>query len=617
VFCCLLDLDGEPVSPTVRARYEGRVRAMAGYEAVEQVDAGGFVAWVVPARVPHRQLWARRAGFIAVGNVRLDHPEDFQRWTGIRDSQLSTLELMLDGYAARGPRCLREMVGDFAVIVYSEAARTLVAARDAFGVKAMFRSIKSGVLVLSSHLEIVHEDERLDDAFVADFLLGGDPGPERTIWADSGAIAQGSILTARDRKVHSERYWAPDSFAPRPATDSLAAAAAFRDLFGRAVQSRLTPDRSTWAELSGGLDSSSIVSMAQRLAESGVAATGVSGTITIVDELGSGDERPFSDAVLEHSGLRAEFITNPWPWQDDGVVAPRTDEPHTFYPFFARDRLECSIARLGGAEVLLSGMGSDHYLYGNRFYFSDLLARGHPVRALHELSVWTVACRQSFWKALVEDIVAPFLPPRLAICRLPQKDGIPGWIQTGFARRLGLPRRLELYRTLTASPGTRFARSTANALQELTRWLQRGSFEDRLEMRYPYLSRPLVEFALQLPPELRMKPLAPKWILREAMRGVLPEVVRTRSGKGGIDARIIWALSRERDRVDAITRDPFLAQSGFLDGHKLRSAVEEARRGRVPNTVTLLAALALETWLYVRSGRWTVRERPHQTLIHV
>src|SRR5262249_22305864 len=162
-----------------------------------------------------------------------------------------------------------------------------------------------------------------------------DPGPVRTIWADSSAVSQGSILTVHDGKHTSERFWDPYNFEPETKVDEHAQIEQFHALFREAIRTRLEPNGRTWAELSGGLDSSSIVSMVQTLAETGVIPEGVTGTISIVDELGGGNERRFSDLVVQRFSLPNAIVANPWPWQDDGRVPPKTDEPRTHYPFFA------------------------------------------------------------------------------------------------------------------------------------------------------------------------------------------------------------------------------------------------------------------------------------------
>jgi len=189
---------------------------------------------------------------------------------------------------------------------------------------------------------------------------------------------------------------------------------------------------------------------------------------------------------------------------------------------------------------------------------------------------------------------------------LPQEvTSVRGRLPARFVRRLELPGRLPLVRRLAAPRrGSRFAHQVAAELEGLPGFLERGPFEEGIEMRYPFLHRPLVEHALRLPPPLRIRPTRGKHVLREAMRGILPEEVRTRRGKGGIDARLLWALHRERARLDGLLRDPEIARRGWVRAGALRAATEQARQGEVHSLPFLLCSLSLETWLAVRSGRW-------------
>jgi asparagine synthase (glutamine-hydrolysing) len=603
MFCCVLNLDGEQVSPEMRARYAGRVRALAEGDEVEEVDAGAFVAWVVPARVPLRPLWARRGGRVAVGNVRLDHPEEVRRWGGTREPNASSLELVLDAFQVRGNRCLGEMLGDFSVALYDIRNHELVAARDAFGVKTLFRGDRARSLVLSSHLELIHEEERIDEEFVADFLLAGDPGPERTIWSDSRSIAPGCMLIVKGESSSLERFWTPDTFVPASKGNERDLTAAFLALFQSAVRVRVGPESGIWAELSGGVDSSSVVCVAQQMAAIGANAP-LSGVVTLVDELGTGDERRFSDVVTRSLQLRSETVVNPWPWQDDGEPPPRTDEPRTHYPYFSRDRQLCRLVRSAGGSGILSGLGSDHYLAGSRLYMADLVAAGHPIRAVAEVARWAIAARTSMWSSLARDLLLPFVPVGLQRPFRKPWDRVPGWFDRDYARRLGIDSRVEYVRGLKRGALSRYATRIRNDLNELTRWLPRGPFEEGLELRYPFLHRPVVEFSLSLPVGMRTRPLMSKWVLRQAMSGILPEQIRARTGKGGIGSRSLWALRAERKRLGALLNDPVLVQRGIVDRKALRAEVDRAASGGSQLIVLLLSTLALETWLYVRSGRW-------------
>ncbi len=605
MFLVVLSSDGGPVEEREQALYAGQMRRLAGPDVVT-VQESAFYAVVAPTMVPHRPLVARRHGLIAIGNVRLDHSGDMRSRGEVVHPDASDLELVLDAYHARGVRCVPDLLGDFAFVICDPQARSLVAARDAFGVRTLFMGRRPGRTMLSSHLELVRGRERLDEEFVADFLLCGDPGPERTIWADAQAVTQGSILKLENGKIATERFWTPYAFQPADGRCERDQIEEFHALFREAVRSRIGPDGGVWAELSGGLDSSSIVVTAVTLTRTG-SITGLAGTISIVDELGDGDEACFSDLVVNQYGIRNEVIANPWPWQDDGDPPPYTDEPRTHYPYFSRDRLECETIRAAGGRVLLSGVGADHYLAGNRWFTADSMANGHPARALSQLAAWSVVERTSFWTSLARDAALPFLPRSMQRHCQPKSDRIPPWITPTFGRRVGMAARLRSARTSLSRLGTRFAAQIRDDLQELTRWLPRGAFEDGLELRYPFLYRPLVESGLRLPPPMLVRPLQPKWVLRQGMRGLLPEEIRSRPGKGGIDSRILWALSRERKRIEELLQASVLADLGFIHLGLLRDAIDRARVGDTAYLVKLLAVLSLETWLAVRSGRWNTQ----------
>jgi asparagine synthase (glutamine-hydrolysing) len=137
--------------------------------------------------------------------------------------------------------------------------------------------------------------------------------------------------------------------------------------------------------------------------------------------------------------------------------------------------------------------------------------------------------------------------------------------------------------------------------------LQGGLLGDRLELRYPFLYRPLVEFAMSLPPELCVQPQARKWVLRQAMRGILPEVVRTRIGKGGVMSLLGWSLSAQAPLLEPLLHDPILAELGIIDASRFRSAFHDAshRPDRGDHLQTSVqATLLLEAWLQLRAGRW-------------
>lgn len=601
-FVALLATDGRAVAEAELARWARRLPAPPA--SVGTVSDGPFAAAWTPGLL--RPTFARRERLVGVGDVRIDHPGDVRREAGIVSPDESDIGLLLAAYEMRGDASIESVVADFGFVVWDGRARRMVAARDALGVKPLFHGRDGRLLVIASRLGVFGEGERYDERWIAEFLLGTGTDPERTVWDGVRSLPPGGMLVAQGDRIETRRFWRAEDFAPADRADEREAAEAFRGLFAEAVRTRTDGDGETWAQLSGGLDSSSVVSMAATLSKRGEGPA-LGGTLTVVDALGDGDETRFSGAVLRDFGLRNEALHDPWPWEDDGFAPEALDEPRAHYPFWARDRRMCEVVRSGGGRVMLSGQGSDHYLDGPGTYAADLLARGRLRQAFREVALTAVARRQSFYRGFWHDALLPLLPARLA--SRGAGEALPGWIDPGFADRAGVRDHLPAMRDGRAPRGRLWHHQTARSLMMLPGFLERAPFIDTLEMRYPFLHRPLVEFGLRLPVSLRLRPNGGKWILREAMRGTLPEEVRTRKTKGGIDARVMWALGREAPRLRAMLRDPIVAQKGWISAEVLRAETERARQGETDNLPRLLSALALETWLKVRAGWWTPAEQ--------
>ncbi len=602
-YLCGLRPTGEPLR---RSDLFGPVARLGGAEEpLRWIETGPFVAMSRDASAP-RPLLARWRTLAGVGDVRLDNRAEVASWCPAAPDTASDLELVLAALDEMGEACVPRLLGDFAFAAWDPRAHKLLAARDAFGVKQLFYRAEDGLLLFSSRLAAFEAPGRYDPEYIADFLVTGGAARDRTIWLNAGSLPAGTLLVQRGTVRSTRRFWDPADYEPAPGGDLHALRDEFRALFRKAVALRAEPG-ATWAQLSGGMDSSSIVATVQSMAASGALSGGLSGTITLVDTLGSGDERLYSNAVVSRYGVRNELVTDYWPWQDAGAGAPRTDEPRPLYPFFERDRHTAARVRAGGGRVLLSGLGSDHFLYGNLGFFSDMAAHGHVLAALAEAARWAVTWRQSFWRVAGRHIAYPFLPRALKLRMANPWESLPRWLPQGYVRRYDVARRLPIMRKIAGRPGRNFARETADEVLRLPEMIDREPITDGIEMRYPFLYRPLAELCLRLPIQARVRPETRKWVLREAMRDVLPETVYRRVRKGSIDARILWAFDRERGRLDALLREPILAELGCVDAGALRGAVEAARRGSAPNLVFLVFALSLETWLSVRHGRWTAR----------
>ena len=549
---------------------------------------------------------AMRAGdWSVVGSARIDNREEIRSWTGA-SATASDLALIASAIASRGQVCVRNILGDFAFVAVNSVTRQTIAARDAFGVRALYYRTTPDGLAFSSHAARLSDNAEYDLDYIAEFILSGFDRDHRTPYRGVRAFPPGHVLVAENGNTTLTRYWAAADFQPAEHASAEESCAQFRDLLERAVLSNLTGADDTWSQLSGGLDSSSLVSLAETMRRTGRVSHGIAGTVMMVDSLD--DESSYARMVVEHCGVRFETVTDYWLWQDDGAPPPLNDLPDPLYPMYARNRAFCSIIRGAGGRVLFSGVGPDHFVAGNLYFFADWLARGRVLETIHELWRWSLLGKKPFWKYAIDNAIAPLLPSRLRRLAAPRWAQVYDWISPTFARGLGLNDRTAWNRALNEAPfGHKFAGQIAADIDHLVVCVDRGEFENGIEMRCPYLYRPLVEFCLRLPRELRIESATKKWVMREAMKGVLPEVVRTRRDKGAINGRTRWTLSREGATIGRMLKSSILAELGCIDISKVRQAIERARTGDDTVLFAVTRTLALEFWLQVTSHRWGVR----------
>ena len=557
--------------------------------------AGPFAAAARTGPDALRPMLARFHNLVGAGDCRLDNRAELNATLRKPPSaNASDLEVALAVIDAGGETAIASLHGDFGFAVWDASAQKLLLVRDAFGVRSLFYRHGDGLVSISSGIEPLQSNERPDLDHIADFLLGMHSMGERTIWSDVKAVPAACYVRQQGTVCQTRRYWDPAAFDADESMRDDEAVATFSKLLAQAVVSRFDTNGATWAHLSGGLDSSSIVALASELG-------GLAGTLTGVDTLGEGDERKYSNVVAERCGVRNEEVCDYWAWQNDGMDAPLTDEPQPLYPFYARDRRLHEVVRSSGARVVLGGLGSDHYLAGTLDYLTDIAARGNVARATRETAQWAIKLRTSFWRLAKRQLVQPFLP---GVMQPPTPlMSVPGWLSPDFAGRRQLGQRLPTAHARRGRPGHRLKTHTLNNLRSLPAWVDRWPWGTDAEMRYPFLDRRLVEAALRMPMSAQIRPGVQKWVLRESMRNTLPDTVRERAGKGGIDARILWSMEKERPLIDHLLQDPVLADLGVIEPIRIREAVDKARRGIRTNNVLLMSTLSLETWFSTRAGR--------------
>jgi asparagine synthase (glutamine-hydrolysing) len=545
-----------------------------------------------------RVLWTSGAGAAGVDVVfegRLDDRASLAgqlegRHGPARDAA-SDAELVGRAYLTWGDGVAGHLLGDYAFCVWDRGARRLLCVRDHFGVKPLYYAWNGHTLFVSNVLAALRRaptvSAALSDRAVGDLLLFGDPqDPGDTLLADVHRVPPGHVLHARPGGAPLvSRYW---RFAHPPVArfaDVRSYVDGYREVLGRAVRDRL-PDGPVAVFMSGGLDSTSLGACA---AEHAAASSNLRPrAFTAVYERAFDDaERACSRAAAGALGIPIEHLA-----VDDYGLFERWDaDARPVLPLL--EPLTAVTADLLGlasrhAGVALSGEGGDPFLlpatvprHVGRVPLTDLA--GDVWR-----SVWRYRQRPLFGvRSTLRRVWTPSETP-------------PRWLSARLRRQYPVETR---WRDVTAARYNRADLRHESMADARAGWWpsvfeshDAGATRQPIELRYPFFDVRVVSFSLALP---SYPWCVDKTILREAMRGRLPEAIRLRpktplAGNPWIGPGA-WTA---QDAVRALDGAPGI--DDFVDLPRFRAAAYAALP--LPTQPGTLAAVGLALWLTHEAG---------------
>lgn len=543
-------------------------------------------------------------------DLRLDNREELIGELGLAKGSTDA-ELLLAAYDRWGDRSPEQLVGAFAFAIWDGPEERLFLARDHLGVKPLYYHWGELGFVFGTEpkavLSVPGVPTRLDENRVGDHLIGLHDDTERTFYRDVKRLQPAHSVSVGPDGLHRRRYWALDATKTIRLPSDQAYADAFREHFTTAVRDRLRSPNPVGTLLSGGLDSSSIACTARRLLDDDQPLHTVSATFDSVPEA---DERDYIDAVLASEDFVAHSIAadEVSPLVDLDSLLHHHDEPSGAPNHFMHWALYRE-ADAQGIRVLLDGIDGDTTVSHGRGYMADLVSRGRWIQAAHELGEFAEHFDRPKRQVLFNRVLAPLAPRpvrwlwRLIHGQSGALETVNPTVDAAFAERVGLEARIRNHRhdgRLTA---------TEHHHRELTSGLIPFTFEsvDRaaaafaIEPRFPFFDKRLVEFCLALPTDQKIRRGWTRWVLRNAMDGILPEAIQWRGDKSDLSPNFRRALiHHEGDRLaELFEKDP-AGLGNFVDLATLRSAFERYRESPQSDEIDIMSlwyAASLAVWL--------------------
>ncbi|MDD1658789.1 MAG: asparagine synthase (glutamine-hydrolyzing), partial [Methanomicrobiales archaeon] len=433
-------------------------------------------------------------------------------------------EVILHAYEEWGKECLSRFNGMWAFALWDSRKQELFCARDRFGIKPLYYARAGDMILFASEIKalLAHPDigREPDDELLLTFLAWG------VLDHTAGTMFKGiyqlqpahRIVFSRSGSGTPERYWdvAMNSQVGHPwPEEDVRAATAFRDLLTDAVRIHLRSDVPVGTCLSGGIDSSTLAALINRLirAEAPQSVGDRQKTFSIVFPDPRFNEGPFIDQLVAAAEVDAKRITV----EPDEIAGdlPRLltmqDEPFGSLSIYAQYRVMELASR--SVKVVLDGQGADEQLGGylayQGSYLQGLLHGLHLSTVLSETAGSYRHHRGFFRDALLQVLVRSQWRSLL-------KGDIPSISR--YTGSLDEVLKRELLST---------------NLPALLHWEDRNSMAFSIESRVPFLDHRVVEFLAALPLHQKIRDGVTKYILRKAIQGLVPEAIRCRMDKMG------------------------------------------------------------------------------------
>ncbi len=626
----MLQQDGQSVQPT---QFENMLKTLA------HRGPDGSGVWYGPAvALGHQMLHTTEestratlplksvdASVVLTSDARIDNRGEL-----LADLNLSNTvtdeDIILQAYRKWGTDCPVHLIGAYAFAIWDGSRERLFCARDHYGLKPFYychvpRQFFAFATELKALLELPDVPRVLNELAVADHLLAPvETDATITFYKDILRLAPAHSMIVNRNEVRQQRYWVLDPEREIRHDSDEAYAEELRLLFEEAVACRTRSAFPVGSMLSGGLDSSSITSVAADAVSKDAPLYTYS---AVFNKMQQSDERPYINMVLDKYGERlmprmvaADQLSplqhyNEMLWHQDSAI--QAGNLYFFWNLYQQ-------ANADGVRVILDGFDGDTTLSHGIGYLHEL-ARArkwktlvHEVRS-HALN-WGQPWRGVAWQWFREYEVAPLVKKwplvlgarniaRQAAKKLPQRKSPDTktlqWsdmLEPGFATGIqgNLRGQRPMARTEREEHCYLLGRPVMHRIIEV--W-EASAAAAGIELRLPFCDRRLLEYCLALPANQKRRDGWSRVVMRNAMAGILPEGIRKRADKGNLGPSFDHGLLvKAKNELQQMMQDDTGGVSRFVDLNMLRETHPEFKQESMDNyTLYHWRALSLALWL--------------------
>ena len=523
-------------------------------------------------------------------------------------------ETILHLYEEHGSACVDYLRGMFAFAIWDKRKQELFIARDRLGVKPLYYvHTDDGSLYFGSEIKTLLEacavKPEVNYAVLSDYLANHAPSGEETLFLGVKRLLPGHVLTWRDGAVSIRRYWDVDFSKDEVVQDDETYIKQWSELFRESVRLRLMADVPLGMFLSGGIDSSAIAAVMSGMVSEPIKTFSVAFKEREANELEYA--RLVADAFKTN---HHEIIVSPEQffaalprlvWHEDEPLAHPSSVALYFVSKLASEHV----------KVVLTGEGSDELLAGYGRYrrtiwnlswgrqynkLAPSIARD-TIRKQIERMPQGGRLRQKLMRTFL--VLSPELESiyfdNFAVFPTPMQQHM--FTRETNERIRGIDPYVELRRLLDRAKDLSFLDGLLYAdiktyLHELLMKQDQMSMATSVESRVPFLDHKLVEFTAKMPDTMKLRGGTTKYVLRESMKGVLPEKILTRRKMGFPVPIGSWFRGRFKSVIQEYVLSERALSRGIFAPEFVRNLVSLHQAGE-DHSERLWSLVNFEMWL--------------------
>ena len=497
------------------------------------VGFGHKALWSTPESQEEKQPFVSDDGNIVItADIRIDNRESLLKSLNIEINSttpvITDIALLYHAYLKWEEKIFEHLVSDFSFVLFDKKKNKCFLARDHAGIRPLYYFKNDNIFCFSSEITplfaLDEVPQILDESIEEEYLHCKYLDFQQTFYQNIYRFPVASYATLHKKKLTIKRYWFPENIEINTSITLEDASQKVHELFREAVRCRMRSISPVGCEVSGGFDSSSIFNIAfQEKGERELKP------VTMQYGNWDCDESDFAALAVKQSKIplhtiRVDKLDFKEKYSLKRYYSSYEDWPQNI-PLLAMFPV-AEYLQKEGVRVLLTGQGGDQVCNGSTYMFVDDFRALHWRKLLKELSYWEVGS----YKSLLWFLMRPNIPKKLI----------------SFVKKV-LGREVKNTKPASRNPAILCSKKRSCAFQydvtcvysPYNAWLkERASYNDiesqDIESRHPFYDIRLVEFFLSLPEEYKVHNGYFRWVMREAVKDVIPEEIRLRKDKTAI-----------------------------------------------------------------------------------